>query len=99
MAAIDQNGLQIGRPVASGYSVVFDDLGQVLQVRGSVVLPFGLPAGFYVTLINDAITTTISTPGALLRAPLLGSSMTLPFQWVTVMRLFGGSNDWSTGQL
>ncbi len=101
MAALNEAGLQNGRVVSDAYIVLASDLGQVLQIRGSsVTLPFGMQGGFYVTLINDGGgTISILTPQAALRSPLGGLAMTAQYETITVMRLFGGTNDWWTGQL
>lgn len=88
--------LQRSKPVGSGYIVALADLGLVLEVYGtSIVLPMGLPAGFYVTLINFSVDgVTIQTDGAALRTVNGSRLMTDLNQMVTVARFPADSTDW-----
>lgn len=77
---------------ASPYVVTEDDHDGILEIIGTpVVLPLGLPLGFYTTFVNKrGGTIQILVQSGNLFSPLAGTTLTLQYQQATVYRSDSG---------
>lgn len=90
--------LQPQKIVPPNYNVTVDDNGWVLLASGDVVFPFGLPSGFYVTILNlRGAVVNLVAPNATVRSPNGGTSLSAANTSVTVLRVFNGNDIYAFG--
>lgn len=80
--------LQSFKVVDTGYVITASDLGMVLYALGSVTLPFGTQAGFYVTVVNyRGGTVAITAEGGSVRSASGNTSLTTQWASTTLLKL------------
>lgn len=90
--------IQAQKFVTPNYNVTIDDNGWVLLASGDVIFPWGLPAGLYVTIVNvKGAVVNLLAPGAFVRSPNGGTSLTTAYSSATVMRLLGTNDIYAFG--
>lgn len=76
--------------IKGDYTVTADDNGKLIEVAsaGSISFPFGLPPGFYVTIVNVGGGTVrlVALGGAQIRSSTGGQALTTQWQSTTVYR-------------
>lgn len=80
--------------VGGGYVLKADDIGLVVFINGTVIVPTTLVRGFYCTLINasDSI-ATISVTGGTLRSASGATALTARWQSCVLYKPNGGASD------